>query len=415
MAVRFSADGQDYTRSLALGAQTAHTVCGWFKISTDRNDYSTLWSLDNGTGDMELIQTDSDGTTLGAYLDYDAGNIVAMTAGVWYFVAVVAATTGNTRTAYYKVEGANALTSVSLGTGSSTNVATLRIGESPFGAEYLNGCAAAVKMWSGQSLTQAELELESNQYQPVRTANLTFYYPFVNAGTTDYSGNAQTLSGGSGTATEAGPSIRWDRRAVPKLFLPPPAGGPGSITGVAAAPLGGLAATATGTKNVGGTASAPLGTLSASASGTPKVTGTAAAPLGALTASATGTPKVLATAAALSRFDCGCFGDRHGPRDCFCASRGASSRRYGGCRSLRYGRSAIRRAGRDSHRHSGNQRLRRCGSRSSYGYGHGYSVLYWHGRRRARLAYCHGHRNPVVQRVCRCIAGQPYRQCFWRR
>lgn len=72
------------------------------------------------------------------------------------------------------------------------------------------------------------------------------------------------------------------------------------VTGTAAAPLGGLTATASGDSftPVTGTAAAPLGALTASASGTRAVLGAAAAPLGALTAAATGTVAVTGAAAA---------------------------------------------------------------------------------------------------------------------
>jgi hypothetical protein len=45
VAVRFSADGQDYTRTLSLGSLSQLSVAMWIKITTDRNDFSTFWSL----------------------------------------------------------------------------------------------------------------------------------------------------------------------------------------------------------------------------------------------------------------------------------------------------------------------------------------------------------------------------------
>lgn len=218
MAVRFSADGQDFTRTLTLGAQTAFTVCCWAYV-IDRNDFATLWALDNGTGDMELLQTRADGLVLQYYPDYDAGDVTTLTAATWTFIAIAGATTGNTRTAYYRTASQSTLSTTSLGIGTSTNMATLRLGESAFGAEWLNGRLAAVKAYIGVTLTAAEIHQESMQYVPERSANLTFWYPWVKTETPDYSGNGQTLSGGAGATTEDGPPIPW-RATSPRLILP---------------------------------------------------------------------------------------------------------------------------------------------------------------------------------------------------
>lgn len=240
MAVRFSADGQDYTRALALGSQSAYTVCCWAKLSVDRNTWSTLWSLDNGTGDVDVVQTDSDGTTLELFSDGNNPQFVAMTVGTWYFVGVSRSGTGGT--AYYRAASTGTLSTVDLaGSSSTTNMATLRIGESPFGTEWLNGCIAAFKFWTA-ALTADEIAREAMQYAPARVSNQVSLHPFVKAETTDYSGNGRTLSGGSGTATEDGPPIPWQVSRT-RLILPAGAGSsslalPVSSETDAAQPLG---------------------------------------------------------------------------------------------------------------------------------------------------------------------------------
>lgn len=217
MAVRFSADGQDYTRALALGSQANYTVCCWAKLSVDRNTWSTLWSLDNGTGDVDVVQTDQDGVTLELFSDNFNPQFFAMTVGTWYFVGV--SRTNATGTAYYRDATTNTLTTTDLTGGSpTTNMATLRIGESPFGTEWLNGCIAGFKFWTA-ALSAAEIAQEAMQYAPLRTANLVSFHPFVRTETTDYSGNARTLSGGSGSTTEDGPPIAW-HATTSRLIIP---------------------------------------------------------------------------------------------------------------------------------------------------------------------------------------------------
>ncbi|MFI6904894.1 hypothetical protein ACIBKY_26775 [Nonomuraea sp. NPDC050394] len=72
-----------------------------------------------------------------------------------------------------------------------------------YGAEWLNGCLSHVRIWTA-ALSGAELEAEYTANSPVRTSNLFAFYRFTTAGTTDDSGNGQTLSGGTGTSTEPG-------------------------------------------------------------------------------------------------------------------------------------------------------------------------------------------------------------------
>lgn len=226
MAVRISAAGQELTRALALGAQSALTMCGWLKVSVDRNTYSSGFFLDNGQTDNWGIQTGVDGTTLNAVMDGNSTASVAMTVGTWYFVCL--STSGTSGLLYYRAAGSPTLSSTIITGVTSTNVATLRLGESPWGGEWLNGCMAAVKVWTAQ-LSAAEALQESQQYVPNRLASLVSWHPLVKAETADYSGNARTLSGGTGTATEDGPPISW-RTAAPQLILPTAATGGGDLT-----------------------------------------------------------------------------------------------------------------------------------------------------------------------------------------
>src|SRR3982750_278007 len=161
MAVRFSADGQDYTRTLAAGSQTQITVCYWMKISTDRNVVSCSWDLDNGTADSYIAEDSGDGTTHGVYTKTGTQLwSTAMTVGTWYFVGF--STNGVNWTATRRALNATSFT-VSTGTNgnSTTNCQTLRLGESAFNGEWFNGCLANFKLWLGATLTQAEMENEA--------------------------------------------------------------------------------------------------------------------------------------------------------------------------------------------------------------------------------------------------------------
>jgi hypothetical protein len=217
------ADGEDYTRALALGTQTALTVCGWFYLSVDRNTWSTIFSIDNGTSDNWLMQTSDDGVTMSTVFDASTQQgIGAMTVGTWYFICL--ATSGTTGNLYYRTASNPTLTTVAVtSVTANVNAATLRLGESPWGGEWWNGRIAAVQVYTVQ-LSAAEAHQESMQYAPRRLTNLVAWYPLVKPETADYSGNARTLSGGAGATTEDGPPIPWVATS-PRLVLPAPTAG----------------------------------------------------------------------------------------------------------------------------------------------------------------------------------------------
>ncbi|MEO3860861.1 hypothetical protein [Acrocarpospora sp. B8E8] len=222
MAVRFSANGQQYTRTLGLGNQTQISVCGWFKVSVDRNEVSTFWGIDNG--DLTtwfFLSTDPDGVTISLNNTDNLTSIAAMTVGTWYYVG--ATFNGTAQTIVIRAATTSTFTVISNSNGPSGAVSATRfwIGNlgSPASGWWLNGCVAALKMWVGTTLTQAELERESWSYTPARTTGLTAWYPFDRVSTVDYSGVGSTLSGGSGAATEDGPPIAW-RQGRRRLYIP---------------------------------------------------------------------------------------------------------------------------------------------------------------------------------------------------
>lgn len=205
MAVRFSASGQTYSSTAGLPANSTNfTVTCWAYLTTDRNATSGVWGF-NSSWNQQLL-TDSDGTTL-RFKDSLSGSIgaFALSTGTWYKLG---ATLNNTAGTFYHAPAGSALTSDS-GTLSATfSASSWRIGCGANTGDWWNGRIAAYKQW-GAALTTAEIDRELSCYLPLRTTNLSRWHPYLSAETTDYSGLARTLSGGSGTTTEAGPPISW--------------------------------------------------------------------------------------------------------------------------------------------------------------------------------------------------------------
>lgn len=222
MAVRFDDIGQNYTRTVSLGAQTAWSVSCWMKVSTDRNNFSTMWSIASSTTSYGYIQTAMDGLTTG-YFDSTAvtqRGARALTLGTWYWWGIAI---NGAAGAIYSRSASDATTTVTTwasGGAPSITQTTLLLGESVFTNEWLNGCIAGFKWW-GAILTQQELENESRQVMPYRTTNLRAWYPLDRVSTVDYSSAGAALSGGTGAVTEDGPGIPWS--SYPTTLIVPPA------------------------------------------------------------------------------------------------------------------------------------------------------------------------------------------------
>ncbi|MEU6778564.1 LamG-like jellyroll fold domain-containing protein [Nonomuraea angiospora] len=206
MAVRYAAAGQHHTRTLELASVSTLTVSCWMKISVDRNDFSTVWSIDNGTSDYISLKTNSDGTTVRVLIDAVTVASRAFTPGVWYYVAVSCGASSGFMIS--RAAGAASFDVDTWTTGATTLAANLRIGVAADNTAWFNGCVAALRVWVA-ALTQAEAQAEYGDYLPQRTANLWAAYAFYRAETLDYSGNNRTLTGGTGATATGGPPISW--------------------------------------------------------------------------------------------------------------------------------------------------------------------------------------------------------------
>jgi hypothetical protein len=282
VAVRFDAATEEYTRTLSLGVVTQFSIACWMKVSVDRNAISTVWCVDNGfAGDYIRLCTTTDGTTL--MVADDVGNHTLASAGVsaWQYVGF--SMNGANVTAVMQAANAAAPSVFTWANGSpSQDLVNLRIGDGVFDSQFLNGCVAAFKIWTGVTLSEDELAAEAWQYLPQRTDGLAAWYTFLRGEAIDYSGLGRTLSGGTGTTMEVGPPIRWSagRRRIVRFT--------GSVQGEVAATLPALTAGASGAVVVAGQQSAVLPPLTAALDAAVTVDGHAATTLPALTAALTG-------------------------------------------------------------------------------------------------------------------------------
>jgi len=181
------------------------TITCWAKMSVDRNNYSTIFAIEDGAGHStkynELI-TDADGVTLSVYDDVtgDIADVQTMTVGTWY--AIGFKITSGAWKSYIGTEG---FTSLTTATGSLTNILfndLFGVGSTTFTAtETFNGLFSQFRVWSG-ALTDDEIKAELQSSRPVRINDLVgSWFPLgVAAGTetTATYGNA-IVSRGVGT------------------------------------------------------------------------------------------------------------------------------------------------------------------------------------------------------------------------
>jgi hypothetical protein len=282
VAVRFSASSQEYTRTESLGSTSQWSVCCWVKISVDRNTFQTAWSLDNGTSAFYVLETLNDGTTMTIADGVTTFQTRAFTVGRWYFVGV--SVNGANGTWVTRAADDSSFTVQTWSTGTTQNIATMRLGASPFSGEWLNGCLAAFKFWTGVTLTSDQLQAEAWSYLPQRTANLRSFHPLTPASVTDFSGNGLTLSGVITPTTEDGPPISWRighrriRRPSAVNATPTPA----ALAAVVAIPTPTISAGAAVTPTTAAAVVAvPTPTVSGGATATPSTVAVAAAVPGA--------------------------------------------------------------------------------------------------------------------------------------
>lgn len=150
-------------------------IVGWFKI-TDRNTYSTFWSLENNAGSSFLVlETDSDGQTVGLY-DSAFGNwlfqTTALTAGTWYYFecSIIA---GAVKFRY----GPDSNTTLTEHTGTTNAVSftpdkfLIASNDVSGGVEYFDGSACGV-FTTNAGITNAESVVQKTQVKPVKQASL---------------------------------------------------------------------------------------------------------------------------------------------------------------------------------------------------------------------------------------------------
>jgi hypothetical protein len=161
VAVRSDAANDRLTRTGgAPDPQTGFTVCGWFYLSVDRDDFSTLIRLHASSGSTTrlTLATGSSGTLPAVFTPGNTSGVLGVdsfTVGAWMFVAVTQ--TGTTATIYTCTPGGTMHSASGTSSGGSAPDGYTIFGRSSSDAsEWFNGRGACVRLWS-TVLTGTEL------------------------------------------------------------------------------------------------------------------------------------------------------------------------------------------------------------------------------------------------------------------
>jgi glycyl-tRNA synthetase len=218
------------------------------RAATDRGDYSTFFQVNNVDNAQFVVQTGSDGTTLGCYIYDNSVTGTNLTAGTWYHIAL----TWDGTSARVYINGTLDITVTA--TGSDWN--EVRLGTSYWG-EPLNGNIAFVKAWDA-TFTAAQIQREMYRIAPVEAAALKLWMPtFDGTGerNADYSGAGNTLTV-NGTITDyPNPPVSW---GAPVRLVPFAAAG---IDGDASITLAAMTASSVGTVSVSGASAVTLAAI----------------------------------------------------------------------------------------------------------------------------------------------------------
>lgn len=206
MAVHFTASTQTYTAS--NGAPGANfTYVGWVYLDAVPTAYSMVFGIEDAavsSGNYITVGINNLAVSPELRVFSNTGGLgssFSPTPATWYCVAISVTTTSCT---LYWGSSPGSLSSAT-GTVSNSGRLFTFIGNDSY-TEWWPGRTAAVKLWSA-ALSQAEIQAELASYAAVRSSNLLRVHKLQVPETTDYSGNGNTLTGGTGASTAGDPPI----------------------------------------------------------------------------------------------------------------------------------------------------------------------------------------------------------------
>lgn len=203
LSVIIDADADKASRTFQLPSTNSITVFVIAKLISDTNNFQTFFSLDDGAGEYQVLETEADGVSLNLF-DGPANNIAgaAMTVGHWYGIGY--SSDGTTIRLYMRnltAGSAGTLTTAGARSGAAA-VTTLTVGGSAFN-EVPNAAFRGPRVFRTAFTTLAEFDAECTSYVPVHASAVRDSWYLWQDNTpelmqNDQSGNDRNLTRGAG-------------------------------------------------------------------------------------------------------------------------------------------------------------------------------------------------------------------------
>jgi len=213
MSGQVTANGNYVRRATGFALQTVTVSC-WFRLNTiSPGTFQQMWSQDDNATFYPGLFTD--GVDLQMITDIGSGPVNLLTgisAGVWYWAAVVGGTVTTSRG--YARAGLGSIAAVAGPVGGGFSSPRMTVYNDDANDQQLGGQLVSYKLWTAE-LSLKELMAESLLGLPKRTQDLYTFLPLIGGGTgagIDQNGNGNDFAlTGAIASSRLMPPICWSR------------------------------------------------------------------------------------------------------------------------------------------------------------------------------------------------------------
>lgn len=210
-ALQFDGVTDMLSRSKAFTNTSIWSMLCFFRVDTDDNTPGIIFGVDSAADNFIVFGNGSDGVTIVVSADTwtpASSTLFVATVGTWYVGALTKNWNGTTGTLipYFATAGATTITAATSMTNTGAlSMNVIEFGNDPFGTTFI-GSIAAMKVWDGRVLTQAELEAEMLNISIQDIRNCYYWNNGFAGNGIDTHGQGNDFTEAGTVVTVAGPS-----------------------------------------------------------------------------------------------------------------------------------------------------------------------------------------------------------------